>query len=260
MRFWLIAIWNTVPRRWVMIAAPVVLPAVALLGWWLFGGLFIKPPDPSFVAAQAELNRILPAAEKGDRGAQMRAATIYRDGSTGKVDGAEAVRWFSEAMKRGDLEAPLMLGDLYARGLGVRQDYARAAELYRTAANFGRSAQTLAQAQYLLGDLYAYGRGLPQDYSLAVEWLRKAALRGHAGAQSYLGSFYENGYGVDRDLVEAFVWYSLAGGNQASALAYRSDIDPRASAERLKAGLNRLQLRDAERKLTETRKSIRAAG
>lgn len=185
----------------------------------------------------------------------MRAATIYRDGLTGKVDGPEAVRWFNEAMKRGDAEAPLMLGDLYARGLGVRQDYARAAELFRAAANFGRSAE----AQYRLGDLYAYGRGLPQDYSMAIEWLRKAALRGHAGAQSYLGSFYENGYGVDRDLVDAYVWYALAAGNQVSALAYRPDIDPKALAEKLKAGLNRLQQRDAERKLAETRKAIRSS-
>lgn len=253
MRFWLIAIWNTIPRRWVIIALPVLTPFVLLLGWWLLAGFFIKPPDPGFAAAQAELARLLPAAQNGDRAAQMRAGFIYRDGLTGQVDGAEAYRWFSEAMKRGDLEAPLMLGDLYARGLGVRQDYARAAELYRTAANFGRSAD----AQYRLGDLYAYGRGLPQDYALAIDWLRKAGLRGHAGAQSYLGSFYENGFGIDRDPVEAFVWYSLAAARQAEALSFRPDIDPRASAEKLKAGFNRLQLRDADRKLSETRRDIR---
>ena len=255
MRFWLIAIWNTIPRRWVIIALPVLTPFVLLLGWWLIAGFFIKPPDPGFVAIQAELTRILPAAQNGDRAAQMRAAVIYRDGLTGKVDGAEAYRWFNEAIKRGDLDAPLMLGDLYARGIGVRQDYARAAELYRTAANFGRSAE----AQYLLGDLYAYGRGLPQDYTLAIDWLRKAALAGHAGAQSYLGSFYENGYGIDRDPVEAFVWYTLAAQHQASALSYRADLDPRASAEKLKAGFSRLQSRDAERKLAERRKQVRAS-
>jgi hypothetical protein len=254
MRFWLIAIWHTIPRRWVIIALPVLAPFVLFLGWWLIAGFFTKPPDPGFVAAQAELTRILPAAQNGDRSAQMRAAVIYRDGLIGKSDGAEAYRWFTEAMKRGDADAPLMLGDLYARGLGVRQDYARAAELYRTAANFGRSAE----AQYRLGDLYAYGRGLPQDYALAIDWLRKAGLRGHAGAQSYLGSFYENGFGIDRDPVEAFVWYALAAAQQGAALSFRPDIDPRVQAEKLKTGFNRLQLRDADRKLVERRKSIRA--
>lgn len=254
MRFWLIAIWNTIPRRWVIIALPVLTPFVLLLGWWLTAGFFVKQPDPGFAAAQAELARLLPAAQNGDRSAQMRAALIYRDGLTGKADGAEAYRWFSEAMKRGDLDAPLMLGDLYARGFGVRQDYARAAELYRSAANFGRSAE----AQYLLGDLYAYGRGLPQDYAMAIDWLRKAGLRGHAGAQSYLGSFYENGFGIDRDPVEAYVWYSLAAQQRAAAQSFRPDIDPRASADKLKAAFSRLELRDAERKLAERRKAIRA--
>ena len=254
MRFWLIAIWNTIPRRWVIIALPVLTPFVLLLGWWLIAGFFIKPPDPGFVAAQAELTRVLAAAQTGDRAAQMRAAVIYRDGLTGKPDGAEAYRWVTEAMKRGDLDAPLMLGDLYARGLGVRQDYARAAELYRTAANFGRSVE----AQYLLGDLYAYGRGLPQDYAMAIDWLRKAGLRGHAGAQSYLGSFYENGFGIDRDPVEAYVWYNLAAQQRSVAMSFRADIDPRASADKLKAAFSRLELRDAERKFAERRKAIRS--
>jgi len=254
MRFWLIAIWNTIPRRWVIVALPILIPVILFVGWWLFAGLFTKPTDPALVAAQQELASILPAARAGDRAAEMRAGLIYRDGLAGKVDGAEAYHWFSEAMKHGDPEGPLMLGDLYARGLGVRQDYARAAELYRTAANFGKSTQ----AQYLLGDLYAYGRGVPLDYKSAVDWFRKAALGGHAGAQSYLGSFYENGYGIDRDPVEAFVWYSLAATQQASALAYRPDIDPRASAEKLKANFSRLQLRDAERKFGEMSKRVRA--
>lgn len=256
MRFWLIAIWRTIPRRWVIIALPIMLPFVLLLGWWLFGGLFIKPPDPGFAAAQAELQRLLPAAQNGDRAAEMRAGVIYRDGLTGKIDGTEAVRWFNEAMKRGDPEAPLALGELYARGLGVRQDYARAAELYRTAANFGRNAQ----AQYLLGELYTYGRGVPNDYSIAIDWFRKAALRNHAGAQSYLGSFYENGYGIDQDPVEAYVWYSLAAAQSKLAITYRSDIDPKAFADKLKAGFSRLQMRDAERRLAETRRKIRSTG
>lgn len=249
MRFWLIAIWNTIPRRWVVIAAPVVLPLVALAGWWLFGGFFVKPPDPNLLAAKAELARLLPAAEKGDRAAQYRAGLMLRDGVAGKADPVEAQRWLSEAMKRGEHEATLALGEMHARA----QDYARAAEYYRAAANFGRSVQ----AQYLLGDLYAYGRGLPQDYALAIDWLRRAAQRGHSGAQSYLGSFYENGYGTDRDPVQAFVWYSLAAEQPANAQSFRPDIDPRAQAEKLKAGFNRLEVRDGERKLAETRKAIR---
>ncbi len=252
MHFWLIAIWRTIPRRWVVVALPILIPFVLFAGWWLFGGLFQKPIDPKLLAARAELKQVLLVAQKGDRAAQLRVGVIYRDGLTGKVDGAEAARWFGEAMKRGDGEAQLALGELYARGLGVRQDFARAAELFRSAAGFGRSVQ----AQYLLGDLYAHGRGVSQDYLTAIDLFRKAALGGHAGAQSFLGSMYENGFGVDKDPIEAFVWYSLAAEQAAAAMSYRADIDPRAALEKLKAGMTRLQVRDAERLLTETRRKI----
>jgi TPR repeat protein len=254
MRYWLIAIWQTIPRSWVIVSLPIVTPLVAFVVWWLFGGLFMTPPDPRQRDAKAELERILPQAQSGDRAAQIRAGVIYRDGLIGKTDGAEALRWFTEAAKKNDPEAQLMLGDLHARGVGVRQDFARAAELYRTAAGFGRNMQ----AQFLLGDLYFHGRGVPHDYGQAIEWFRRAALAGHAGAQSVMGSIYENGFGVDRDPVEAYVWYALAAEQAAAAMAQRGDIDPRDAASRVKASLNRLDLRTAERNLAETRKRVRS--
>jgi uncharacterized protein len=255
MRYWLIAIWQTIPKKWVIVALPVVLPLVLLAGWWLFGGLFSPPPDPKHREAKAELQRILPQARAGDRAAQMRAGVIYRDGLSGKPEPAEALVWFGEAAKKNDADAQVALGDLYARGLGVRQDFARAAELYRAAANFGQHMH----AQYLLGDLYFHGRGVAHDYGQAIEWFRRAAFRGHAGAQSVMGSIYENGFGVERDLVEAFVWYSIAAEHAAMAMTYR-DADPRAAAARIKAGLSRLDLRTAERSLAETRRKMRPAG
>lgn len=255
MRYWLIAIWRTIPKAWVIVALPVVVPLVFFVGWWLFGVFFATPPDPRQLEAKAELRRILPPARAGERAAQIRAGVIYRDGLTGKAEPAEAFAWFSEAAKKNDAEAQVLLGDLYARGLGVRQDFARAAEYYRAAANFGRHMQ----AQYLLGDLYFYGRGVPHDYGQAIEWFRRAALAGHPGAQSVMGSMYENGFGIERDPVEAFVWYSLAAERAASAMSYR-DIDPRAAAARIKSGLSRLDLRTAERTLAETRRKVRPAG
>jgi TPR repeat protein len=256
MRYWLIAIWHTVPRSWVIVSLPVVLPLLFFAGWWIFGALFATPPDPRHEAAKAELRRILPEARAGDRAAQLRAGVIYRDGLTGNAEPQEAFAWFTEAAKKNDAEAQVALGDLYARGVGVRQDFARAAELYRAAANFGRNRQ----AQFLLGDLYFRGRGVPHDYGQAIEWFRRAALSGHAAAQSLMGTIYENGFGIERNPVEAFVWYALAAEQSAAAMAVRPDIDPRAAAERIKAGLSRLDLRAAERTLAETRRKVRAAG
>ena len=75
-----------------------------------------------------------------------------------------------------------------------------------------------------------------------------------------MGSIYEKGFGVDRDPAAAFVWYSLAADNRAAAMRARADIDPREAAARIKASLSRLELRNAERQLAETRRKLRPTG
>src|SRR3546814_10227363 len=92
-----------------------------------------------------------------------------------------------------------MLCVFHERGLGVKQDPAKAAQWYRTAAESGDRA-----AQYNLGILYQFGRGVAQDYAEAVKWLTMAADQGHGEAQNDLGTLYYGGKGVGRDLVEAW--------------------------------------------------------
>ncbi len=62
------------------------------------------------------------------------------------------------------------IGDLYANGRGVPQDYAQAMAWYRKAADQGN-----AVAQYNVGSLYERGQGVPQDIAQALAWYRKAA-------------------------------------------------------------------------------------
>jgi hypothetical protein len=87
-----------------------------------------------------------------------------------------------QAAEQGDAEAQHRLGMLYAKGIGVRQDYAEAARWYRKAADQGHT-----QAQYELGRLYAQGLGVPRNYTDAAKWCRLAAEQGHAPAQHFLG-------------------------------------------------------------------------
>jgi hypothetical protein len=74
--------------------------------------------------------------------------------------------------QNGDAEAQTDLGDMYREGLGVSQDYAEAAILYRRAADQGENL-----AQMLLGRLYAAGQGVAQDYVQGHVWLNLAASR-----------------------------------------------------------------------------------
>ena len=78
-----------------------------------------------------------------------------------------------QAAERGDAHAQALLGNMYANGRDVRQDYAEAVRWYRQAAEQG-----YAQAQALLGVMYAEGRGVHQDLALAQEWFGKACQNG----------------------------------------------------------------------------------
>jgi TPR repeat protein len=74
--------------------------------------------------------------------------------------------------------ASLAVAHLHADGIGVPQDYAKAAEFYRRAAELG-----MAEAAYHLGNQYRDGRGVRRDREAAFRWYRKAAELGDSVAE-----------------------------------------------------------------------------
>jgi len=83
--------------------------------------------------------------------------------------------------KEGYHEAQRMLGDFYNFGEGVPQDYTKAFEWYRKAAD-----QEYEMTQEIVGDFYEQGKGVPKDLAKAAEWWRKAAANGNYMAQKKL--------------------------------------------------------------------------
>ena len=73
---------------------------------------------------------------------------------------------------KGNVDAEEMLGSFYYFGIGVPQDYVRAATWYRKAAEQGDPG-----AQGMLGEFYLKGEGFPQDYQQAYFWLDLAAAQ-----------------------------------------------------------------------------------
>lgn len=74
------------------------------------------------------------AASLGVTSAQVEMGLRYETGEiTGQADYDTALRWYREAVAANDARAMTYLGSLYERGLGVAQDFAMAAELYRQA-------------------------------------------------------------------------------------------------------------------------------
>lgn len=79
-----------------------------------------------------------------------------------------------------------------------------------------------AEAEELIGVMYALGLGVERDDERAFEWYLRSAMKGHAGAQSGVGWYYEIGRGLPApDLVRAYMWYALSaiGGDPDAAIS-----------------------------------------
>jgi TPR repeat protein len=67
-----------------------------------------------------------------------------------------------------------------------------------------------ARAQSYVGSMYESGRGVERDYGEANRWFLMAAEQGDAYSQSLLGYAYEQGLGVARDEKVAAQWHAKA--------------------------------------------------
>lgn len=92
-----------------------------------------------------------------------------------------------------------------------------------------------ADAEELIGVLYALGLGVEQDYVRAFEWYLRSSLKGHPGAQSGVGWYYETGLGMPApDLVRAYMWYGLSaiGGDPDAAISLE-EVQKKMTAEQI---------------------------
>ena len=92
---------------------------------------------------------------------------------------------------------------------------------------------------------------MANDYGRAIDLYRAAAMRGHPIAQYLMGVMYQEGWGVKRDLVEAYKWLTLATPHAARIQAHNPQFDPRGQREQLMVKLNRTQINLAERRARE---------
>jgi TPR repeat protein len=127
------------------------------------------------------------------------------DAALNRGDFATVMKLVQPMADQGDPKGENVVGLLYYRGWGVRQDSAKAAFWYEKAAEQG-----VVAAENNLGTLYKDGRGVPQDFEKAAYWFRKAADQGATQAFFNLGTLYEAGLGVPQDYKEAAAWYRKA--------------------------------------------------
>ena len=238
----------TLPRRFA-----ATLPLACALA-----GIFSHPSPAQITAHKANPHHVVKPAPAGQAGAPAPSAAVPAKpaasppGNGPASDPAFAayqvghyLAAFALATKNieatTDPKSMTLLGELYANGLGVPENDAKAAEWYKLAADRGdrqamfalaifrlqgragqrdreESAKWLAAAAklghplaaYDLALLYMEGQLFPQDFTRAAELLGVSVQAGNADAQYALGTLYKEGRGVARDMHEAVRLWALA--------------------------------------------------
>lgn len=236
------------------IATTLLILLVGATLWFLRGTSPDRDADLHTKMQQiTKFKDVKPLADNGDKEAQYRLGVLYEKGQGVSKNGTEAAVWYRKAADQGHAGAQYSLGQLYENGNGVRQDLFLAFKWYRVAATFGNNRE----AYFALGLLNFTGRGVDQDYGQAIKYYREAASRGHPVAQHILGAMYEEGWGVNRDLIMAYIWYTLAAPKAEETLKFNRNYDPVKALAKLKSVMNRYQTEEAEKRLAKLRQGKR---
>lgn len=129
----------------------------------------------------------------------------YAKGEGVEQNFSEAVSYYRISAEEGDPEGQYNYGLSYYNGNGVNQDYNEALKWFRLAADQGNN-----KAQFNIGLSYYYGEGVIQDFVEAVKWFRLSAEQGNDKAQYAIGTCYYNGEGVTQDYIEGVKWIRLS--------------------------------------------------
>jgi TPR repeat protein len=211
------------------------------------------------------------AADQGHAQAQYNLGGCYANGEGVAKDMVEAVKWLRKAADQGHAPAQTSLETMRAttavpaadvkafeefraqvnqgipharykftsghyRGLGVEKDDIEALQWLHKAADQGNDS-----ALELLVNIYFEGKaGAAKDQVEVVRLSRKGAEQGHLRFLNGLGLCYLNGYGVAKDQVEAYAYYSFADLISAnSSITFLSKIEKAMAPESILRGKQR---------------------
>ena len=141
----------------------------------------------------------------GKAGAQLQLGECYAEGKGVEQNYTKAFEYFIKAADQGNIFAQFNLGIMYDNGLGVTQNYSKAFEYYQKAADQGYD-----YGQFNLGIMYDNGEGVEQNYAKAVEYYQKAFDQGNTSAAFNLGLMHYNGTGIEQNHSKAAEYFQKA--------------------------------------------------
>ncbi|WP_312907011.1 MobP3 family relaxase [Tissierella praeacuta] len=125
-------------------------------------------------------------------------------------DFEEAFYLFQSEAEKGNALAMFNLGRMFADGLGMEIDIAKAHEWYGkalTAFHKVEDRKPWKYTEYRIGKMYSQGLGTEEDYEKAAHWLTPSAEQRYKFAEYSLGGLYYRGQGVEQSYERAFDLY-----------------------------------------------------
>jgi uncharacterized protein len=152
------------------------------------------------------LSLLSDAAASGDTGAAITLADIYAEGVLVPRNGARAIALYDLGLVTDTLDAITGLADLYRVGApDLPADPAQAALLYEQASSLGDRP-----AKQKLAEMYINGEGVAADLDKGIALLEELAALGQASALVNLGDIFANGEVVEADGAKAVDYYERA--------------------------------------------------
>ncbi len=171
------------------------------------------------------------AADLGNDNAALNLAFIYLTGGKKNAErNKRAVELFEQAQKKNNI-AKFMLGYAYYKGFVVPQDYEKAFQLVKAAAD---SPAQIDEAQLILARMYADGKGTVQNYQNALNAYRAAVSQNNMEAIMELAQIYTNGVMCPKNFVLAHSLFNIASAkNIPGAKEKRDDLTAEMKLEEL---------------------------
>lgn len=182
--------------------------------------------SPKFLDAQGyrKLIQTRKSAEKGDPSAQNNLGVMYERGEGVPKNNLEAVKWYQLSAEQGNRYAQCNLAMMHQFGRGIPKNEYKAVQWFQKSAQQGYS-----EAQLMLALMHNQQQGgLRSNPILEFNLYLSAAKQGHHQAEYIVGLYYEEGYGVPKNLKEAKKWLGLAAqGGITDAIPWRDTVSKR---------------------------------
>ena len=120
--------------------------------------------------------------------------------------------------ERGDMQARMILGMLYANGIGCKQDVKLGMSLLDSSASHGN-----AEAYKHMGDIHLVGALVEQSTDRALQCYKSAAKLGMTNAYETMGDIFYKGELIKRDVARAIEFYDKGAAEGHSAAAEKSE-------------------------------------